>query len=177
MRKKFKHYSNVNGIYINIWYIPNCSLFILKLIILMYLAIALIVLCFFVMCLFLRIPVIKRWKEKKNQAKYLEIFTKSGGNLCILVRAERNTKTFFFCNMDPTWNAEISGQHPVPPEHFPSTFQSRIILQTHLSSISCPNLKVACGLSLPLSRGLGNFACQRPALMRLSCMAAKCETA
>lgn len=116
-------------------------------------------------------------KGKKNQAKYLEIFTKSGGNLCILVRAERNTKTFFFCNMDPTWNAEISGQHPVPPEHFPSTFQSRIILQTHLSSISCPNLKVACGLSLPLSRGLGNFACQRPALMRLSCMAAKCETA
>lgn len=68
----------MNGTYINIWYISNCSLFISKLIFFMYLAIALSV---FVMCLFLRIPVSKRWKQK-NQAKYLETCTKSGGDLC-----------------------------------------------------------------------------------------------
>lgn len=39
--------------------------------------------------------------------------------------------------MDPTGNAEISGRHPVPPKHFPFTFQGRITLQ-HLSSISFP---------------------------------------
>lgn len=127
MGKKFKHYSHMHGTYTNIWHIFNCSMLISKLILVMYLAIALSMLCSFVMCFLLKIPVSKRWKQK-NQAKDLEACAKPRGDLCFFtVRAGRNPETFFFCNMDPTRNAESHVQHPVPPEHFPPI--SRITLQ------------------------------------------------
>ena len=132
MRKKFKHCNHTHDTYTYRPHLFNYSMPIFKWIRVMHLAIAWSMLHSFATCL----PASKRWKQK-SQAKYLDACAKSRGHLCFFtVRAERNPITFFFCNMDPTRNAQSYGQHPVPPEHFPFIFQDRLTLQS-LIPIKC----------------------------------------
>lgn len=147
MWKKFKHYSHMHSTYTNIWHILNCSMFISKLILVMYLAIPLSMLCSFVTCLLLKIPVSKRWKQK-NQAKDLEACAKSRGDLFLYSQSRKEPWNLFLLQCGSHWKCSeswtTSSHSWTFSSHFPGQNNSAGTY-TYQASLS---LQATCGLSL-----------------------------
>lgn len=176
MWKKFKRYSHMHSTYTNIWHILNCSIFISKLNLVMYVAIPLRTLCSFVTCLLLKIPVSKRWKQK-NQAKDLEACAKSRGDLFLYSQSRKEPWNLFLLQRGSHWKCSeswtTSSHSWTFSSHFPGQNNCKHL---HLSSIPFPSsylwVVIAEACSERLSRGLGGALppAWSPALVFISCL-------